>query len=118
MTSLREAIRRGLRRPPQDETGDPSGSYRFHWTGQAWTWTAEHRTAVLRAAQELVDLPGFEPNAYQRHSRLPELDSSAHAGASLAALREVLLAMSESDTAGRHPQPTSFSDGGTHERQY
>jgi hypothetical protein len=118
LTSLREAIRRRLRLPASGQREDPVVSYRLFWTGQARTWTAERRQAVLRAIEEVLATPGFEPNPYERRYRLAPLDSSGHAGASLVALQEALTALDRFDEQERTPDPKSDSQGEPDERQH
>ncbi|MBP7691284.1 MAG: hypothetical protein KA764_05180 [Anaerolineales bacterium] len=67
-------------------------SYQVFWTKQALAWSAERRAAVLTAVAAVLAQPDFEPNAYARQYHVPGLDDSAHAGASLTALAQVLRA--------------------------
>lgn len=47
---------------------------------------------MLPAVAAVLAQPDFEPNAYARQYHVPGLDDSAHAGASLTALAQVLRA--------------------------
>lgn len=94
MTSLREAIRRRLRRWTEKETPaegpDLRLGYRLYWTKTALTWDPARRRQVLEAVRRRIQAQDFEPNPLQRRYRVPEVDGSAHAGLSLLALQEVL----------------------------
>ena len=67
-------------------------SYLVFWTKQARTWPPERRAALLPAVEAVLAQPDFEPNAYARRYPVPGLDDAGHAGASLAALAQVLRA--------------------------
>lgn len=72
-------------------------SYTVFWTKHALTWTPDQRRAVLAATEAVIAQPDFEANAYARRFEVPGLNhvltnnqQTAHAGASLLALRHVL----------------------------
>jgi hypothetical protein len=83
-------------------------SYTVYWTRQARTWDAARRAAVAQAVAAALAQPGFEPNDYERRYTVPALDNQAHAGASLAALGQVLAALAH--------QPEPAPGGATHVR--
>jgi len=74
-------------------------SYAVFWTKQARQWDTARQTAVLHAVRAVLRQPDFEPNDYARRYSVPGLDDEApagaraHAGASLAALAQVLAAL-------------------------
>jgi hypothetical protein len=68
-------------------------SYGVFWTKQAREWDSGRRAIILEAVQDLMRRPDFELNDYHRRYTLPALDSSGHAGRSLAALEKVLIAL-------------------------
>lgn len=72
-------------------------SYTVFWTKHALTWTPDQRRAVLAATETVIAHPDFQANAYARRFEVPGLNTvlansqqTAHAGASLLALRHVL----------------------------
>ncbi len=79
-------------RSPRQAPGPPRAdfSYTVFWTKQARQWDTAQRAALLTAVQQVLDAPDFSPNEYERRYRVPGLDTQAHAGASLVALRRVL----------------------------
>ncbi len=97
MTSLREAIRRRLRRWTGQDTSaegpDLRLGYRLSWVKTALSWDPARRRKALEAVLRRVRAQDFEPNPLQRRYRVPEVDGSAHAGLSLLALQEVLEAL-------------------------
>jgi hypothetical protein len=94
MTSIREAIRRGLsgRKPTPSAS---QLSYAAHWVGVTGNWTLDRQRELLRQVQGLMESPEFSPTAFERRYVLAGLDEIPHAGASLTALRGVLEARLE-----------------------
>lgn len=93
VTSLRESLRRRFRRSADLQAPHAAYANVVYWTKTALTWTPEQRAAALRAVRDIAERQDFLPTTYERRYRLPDVDSSAHAGASLMALRRVLEAM-------------------------
>ena len=93
MTSLRESLRRRLRRKADPQVQHAAFAYVVYWTRTVRGWTPERRAATLRAVRDIAARPDFHPTTYERRYRLADVDASAHAGASLIALRKVLEAM-------------------------
>ena len=94
MTSIRESLRRliqGERQRPASEF-----SYAIYWTKVARGWDAAKRLQALEGAERTLAGPDFAANEFARRYRVPEIDGSAHSGASLLALRKVLRALEES----------------------
>jgi hypothetical protein len=118
VTSLREAVRRRLRSGTGVPSVDPRVSYRLYWTGQARTWSPARRAALLESIGALVQEPDFESNLYRRIYRVDGLDSAGHAGASLVALCEVLMALDEFEPQGPVTGLTPEKDGDTDEREH
>ncbi len=101
MTSLRERIRRFFRPRAELPPDAASFSYRVYWTREARLWDAGRRRRARAAVEEVVRAPDFEANVLARRFRVPELDGSSHAGASLVALIQVLQAFeSEAEPEG------------------
>ena len=84
-----------VRRPRREGTplADPAYSYRVGWLKEARTWDSVRRSAVADGLRAVLGAPDFSPNESRRRYRLPALDESLHAGASLVALQEVLVAL-------------------------
>jgi hypothetical protein len=93
VTSLRENLRRRFGRGADPQVQRAAFAYVVYWTKTVGGWTPERRAATLRAVLDLAARQDFVPTTYQRRYRLAEVDASAHAGASLIALRQVLEAM-------------------------
>ena len=93
LTSLRENLRRRFRRGADPQARRAAYAYVVYWAKTARTWTPEQRAAALRTVLDIAARGDFIPTTYERRYRLPDVDSSAHAGASLIALRQVLEAM-------------------------
>lgn len=83
------------RRTQRDSDGppDPAFAYRVGWLKEARTWDARRRSAVAEGLRLTLGDPAFSPNEFRRLHRVPALDESLHAGASLLALQQVLLAL-------------------------
>jgi hypothetical protein len=90
MTSLREAIRRLILGKRRSDTAPVEISYLADWTSLARDWVPERRKEVRVAIMRTIEQPGFAGEALERRYRVPELDASAHSGASLLALLKVL----------------------------
>ena len=86
-----------LRRPRSQRepagTPDPAYAYRVGWLKEARTWDARRRSAVAEGLRAVLREPTFSPNEFRRLYSVPALDGSLHAGASLLALQQVLLAL-------------------------
>jgi hypothetical protein len=93
VTSLRESLQRHLGRGADPQVQHAAFAYVVYWTKTVGGWTPERRAATLRAVQGIAARQDFVPTIYQRRYRLAEVDASAHAGASLIALRQVLETM-------------------------
>jgi hypothetical protein len=83
---------RRLRRRPAGNP-DPAFGYRVGWLKEARTWNLRRRAAVSEGLRTVLDDPAFSPNEFRRIYPVPALDDSLHAGASLLALQQVLLAL-------------------------
>ncbi len=86
----------------KSDTSSQAYSYRVYWTRIARAWDAERRGQVRSATQAVIESPGFLPNEMLRRYRVPEIDSLAHAGASLVALVQVLDALQTSEGGEQH----------------
>ena len=93
VTSLRENLRRRLRRGADPQVQHAAFAYVVYWTKTVRGWTPERRAAALRAVRDIAARQDFLPTTYERRYRLADVDSSSHAGASLIALQQVLEAM-------------------------
>lgn len=94
MTSIREAVRRLMQR--ERERPASEFSYQIYWTKVARSWDAAQRLQALEGAERILTGPGFVANEFSRRYSVPEIDDSAHSGASLLALRKVLKAFEQS----------------------
>lgn len=92
MTSLRERLRRLIRPRAELPPEAASFSYRVYWTREVRSWAPGRRRQARAAVEELVQSPAFEANMLARRFRVPAVDESKHAGASLVALVQVLQA--------------------------
>jgi len=81
----------------QPSPPDPSFAYRLGWLKEARTWDSRRRAEVAGGLRAVLSDPAFSPNEYNRRYRVPALDASLHAGASLLALQQVLLALETED---------------------
>jgi hypothetical protein len=95
MTSLRESVRRWIRKAPRRGAAEYEFAYTIFWTKLARSWPASRRADVLAAVTRVTSEEGFLPNAYRRAYRLPILGDQAYAGASLEALQRVLQAFAD-----------------------
>lgn len=80
-------------RPGPSGTPDPAYAYRVGWLKEARTWDSQRRSAVAENLRVVLGAPDFSPNEFRRQYRVPALDESLHAGASLVALQQVLMAL-------------------------
>jgi len=94
MTSIRESLRRLVQR--ERERSASEFSYSIYWTKVVRGWDAARRLEALEGAERILAGAGFVSNEFGRRYRVPEIDGSAHSGASLLALRKVLKAFEES----------------------
>lgn len=94
MTSMRESLRRLIKR--ERERPASEFSYAIYWTKVARGWDAAKRLQALEGVERTLAGPDFVSNEFERRYRVPEIDGSAHSGASLLALRKVLKAFEES----------------------
>ncbi|MFP3853138.1 MAG: hypothetical protein ACLFWD_02465 [Anaerolineales bacterium] len=95
MTSVREAIKRLLRRivtehAPEADRPRPDYSYRIYWAKTVREWSPARRKQINESLIRLIETEEFQANLYQRQYQLAGLDDSRHAGASLIALKEVI----------------------------
>ena len=91
MAIIRDALRR-LSRPANAQPAAPDRadySYRVYWTKQVRDWDAIRRRSILLAARLVAASEAFEPNAFERRSRVEGVDGE-HSGASVLALIQVL----------------------------
>lgn len=100
MRSVREAVRRLLERTGRTGEGEegppqPLLSYTMYWTKEARGWTKERRERIRHRVEQVTSRSGFEATTYERRYRVESLDSSAHAGASLLVLLDVLAAFEQ-----------------------
>ena len=93
VTSVRESLRRRFARGADTQVQHAAFAYAVYWTKTVRGWTSERRAAALRAVQDIATREDFLPTTYERRYRLADVDATAHAGASLIALRQVLEAM-------------------------
>jgi hypothetical protein len=100
MTSLREAWKRLIQRTQEPEPPDPKFGYRVFWVKEVRQWDEARRRSARAAVAKVVDGPDFVANPYGRRYTVPEVDDSPHAGLSLAALLEVLIAHEAPPGAG------------------
>lgn len=100
MTSLREAVRRLLKRTRDAAPPDPAYSYTIYWTKMALGWDDAQRADALLAVEHLIAQSEFEPTAYERRYLDARIDDSMHSGESLLALHKVLKAFNRGSTAG------------------
>lgn len=85
--------------PPEPLNADKiEAGYRLFWTKQALTWDAARRTRLTDHVAAVTRAPEFEPNALIRRYRVAGLDDSAHSGASLLMLLDVLRALDAYET--------------------
>ena len=94
MTSIRESLRRLIQRDRERPASE--FSYAIYWTKVARGWDAARRILVMESAERILAGPDFVSNEFQRRYHVPEIDETAHSGASLLALRKVLRAFEES----------------------
>ena len=94
MTSIREALRRLMQRKRERPASE--FSYAIYWTKVVRGWDAARRLQALEGAERTLTGLGFVSNEFSRRYSVPEIDGSAHSGASLLALRKVLKAFEQS----------------------
>lgn len=81
-------------KPPEPLSADKiDAGYRLFWTKQALTWDTAQRAQIAERVAAVTSAPDFEANALERRYRVDGLDESAHSGASLLMLLEVLRAL-------------------------
>jgi hypothetical protein len=108
MTSIRARIKVLIasRRSPVHTESEKSGprpsdyAYTLYWTRLARGWGASRRAELTSSVEAAVSDPDFRPNEFFRVYTLPGLDESAHAGASLQALLQVLKAFDRNEAQG------------------
>ncbi len=84
--------------PPEPLNADKIDTgYRLFWTKQALTWDTDRRVLLAERVTSVTSVPTFEANALERRYRVEGLDDSAHSGASLLMLLEVLRALDAYD---------------------
>ena len=94
MTSIRESLRRLIQRDRERPASE--FSYAIYWTKVARGWEAAKRSHALEGTERALAGPDFVANEFRRRYHVPEIDETAHSGASLLALRKVLRAFEES----------------------
>jgi hypothetical protein len=65
-------------------------AYTIFWTKMVRTWDDAKRKAIAAKVEALTTSPEFVNNAFERKFEIEGLDESAHAGASIVALKKVL----------------------------
>ncbi len=81
-------------KPPEPlSAGKIDAGYRLYWTKTALTWDDDRRAQIAERVAAAVADPDFEDNMLERRFTVEGLDDSAHSGASLLALVEVLRAL-------------------------
>lgn len=90
MTTVREMLRRLLGRAKVSESIPREYAYRVHWLNEARGWTEVKRADVRRAVERVMSEADFVEESHKRKYILTQVDSSPHAGASLAELMKVL----------------------------
>jgi len=65
-------------------------AYTIFWTKMVRTWEADKRKAIRARVEAMIAAPDFINNAFERRYAIEGLDETAHAGASLLALKKVL----------------------------
>jgi hypothetical protein len=96
-------LRRLLGHTPVPESVPREYAYTVHWLNEARGWSQARRTEVRRAVARVISESDFTDEPYKRKYVLTQIDSSPHAGASLAALLKVLEALeNESSEEGTH----------------
>ncbi|MGD2251679.1 MAG: hypothetical protein PVF70_02060 [Anaerolineales bacterium] len=106
MTSLREAIRRLILGKRRSSTAPAEISILADWTSRARGWDAKRRREVRAAIMRKIKQPDFVDEAFERRFHVPELDASAHSGASLLALLKVLDALDADSPGNGGPDDT------------
>jgi hypothetical protein len=96
MSLLRGLLQRRREPSPEEST---TYAYAVYWTKTARTWPSERRRSVLQAVHAVRERPDFHATLQERLYHLDDVNSAAHAGASLIALERVLQAL-ESDSSG------------------
>jgi hypothetical protein len=99
MTSFRHAVQRWLGRLGENEDRSAEYSYQIYWIKVVREWDNERIEAILGSIDELIALPGFDPNRYKRVYHISGVDDSDHAGASLVALQKVLKTLQKIDNS-------------------
>jgi len=85
-------------KPPEPLSADKiDAGYRLFWTKMALTWDADRRALIAERVAGVVAASDFEDNLIERRFTVEDLDESAHSGASLLALVEVLRALDAYD---------------------
>ena len=90
MTSLRERLRRWIPGAPAAPGSAAWFSYRVFWTREVRGWDADRRQTLSAAVRRVTGSQGFVANELGRRYTVEGLDGTAHSGASLMALRQVL----------------------------
>jgi hypothetical protein len=106
--SLRQLVRRlfgrsGDPQRPGHEIADPRPSdyaYTLYWAREARSWSKARRHEVAAALDNVLSDPAFQPNEFYRTHTILELDDTAHAGASLLALKGILATLEQSEPQG------------------
>jgi hypothetical protein len=75
-------------------------AYTLYWARQVQGWGPEQRKSIAAEVETIVSGVGFRPNENFRIYTVPGLDKSAHAGASLVALKLTLMAFERIDREG------------------
>lgn len=87
----------------ESQNSDPRPSdyaYTLYWARQLQGWEAERRAEIASSVEAVVTEPDFRPNEFYRVYSVPGLDESAHSGASLLALLNVLAAYERAESQG------------------
>ena len=85
----------------QDSDPRPSDyAYTLYWTRLTMDWDPVRRSEIASSVEAVVSEPSFRPNESYRVYSVPDLDGSAHSGASLLALMQVLTAFERIESQG------------------
>ena len=93
---------RGLLQRQRESSPERSTNYAYavYWTKIARAWPSDRRRSALQAVRAIRERPDFRATLHTRLYHLEDVNSSAHAGASLIALERVLQAMESVSSGG------------------
>jgi hypothetical protein len=93
---------RGLLQRRREPSSEESTYYAYavYWTKTVRAWQSDRRRSALQAVRAIQERPDFRATLHERLYHLDDVNSSAHAGASLIALERVLHAMESGSSGG------------------